>query len=402
MKKTALLGMFLFCVLTFGCSKDTTLYNKKVAIVDTGSVTFNGTSALQTVKEMKTGWNLGNTMDATASDSLSSETSWGQPKTTKEMIDVLAATGMKTIRIPTSWHNHIIDKKYTIDPTWMKRVKEIVDWAIANDMYVILNSHHDCWESPTAMPPCQGYYPNPTNQEESIRYLTNVWSQICLAFNNGYDEHLIFETMNEPRLRGTSTEWWNDKNSQEYRDAAECLNKQNQVVVDTIRKSGGNNQKRYIMVPGLRAAVDSILASEFKLPEDDEPGKLIVSVHIYDPYDFAMNGKGPTEFVERFKSSLILTFKSLNTFYVARGIPVVIGEYGATNKNNPEARVEWFQFFIKNTRKYGITACLWDNGSFQPSNKDGERFGFYNRRKRQWQFPEIHDAILDAANSEGK
>ena len=220
-----------------------------------------------------------------------------------------------------------------------------------------------------------------------------MWAQIALAFNNGYDEHLIFETMNEPRLRGTDTEWWNDRNSKEYEDAADCLNKENQAVVDTIRKSGGNNQKRYIMVPGLRAAIDSALAQEFKLPVDDEPGKLILSVHMYDPYDFAMNAKGPVKFEDRFKKTLVMSFKSLNTFYISKGIPVVIGEYGATNKNNLEDRVEWFKFFIKNSRKYGMTACLWDNGVFDGSNKDGEKFGFFNRRTLKWQFPEILEAI---------
>ena len=393
MRKSILFVMLILFAFTSCKEKDGTVFNKKVAVVDTGSVTFNGVSAMQTVKDMKTGWNLGNTMDAIGASGMGSETSWGMPRTTKAMIDTLAASGIKTIRIPTSWSLHLIDQNYTIDPTWMARVKDIVDWAIENDMYVILNSHHDCWEKPSAIPYGKGYYPNPENLEESLRFLTNVWAQICLAFNNGYDEHLIFETMNEPRLRGTDTEWWNDRNSKEYEDAADCLNKENQAVVDIIRKSGGNNQKRYIMVPGLRAAIDSALAQEFKLPVDDEPGKLILSVHMYDPFDFAMNAKGPVKFEDRFKKTLVMSFKSLNTFYVSKDIPVVIGEYGATNKNNLEDRVEWFKFFIKNSRKYGMTACLWDNGVFDGSNKDGEKFGFFNRRTLKWQFPEILEAI---------
>ena len=101
---------------------------------------------------MKTGWNLGNTFDAIGSGGMASETSWGQPLTTKAMIDGLAASGIKTIRIPVSWNNHITDRRtYTIHPDWMARVKEVVDWAIANDMYVIINSHHDNYEKPSAM-----------------------------------------------------------------------------------------------------------------------------------------------------------------------------------------------------------------------------------------------------------
>lgn len=400
MKKTILLGLVLVCALITGCSKSSTVFKKKTAVVDKGSVTFNGVSSIKTVKDMKTGWNLGNTLDAIAKDTLASETSWSQPLTTKAMIDGLAASGIKTIRIPTSWHNHIIDDRYTIDPEWMARVKEIVDWAISADMYVILNSHHDCWENSLAMTPCQGYYPNPVNLEESKLFLENVWAQICLAFNNGYDEHLIFETMNEPRLRGTNNEWWNDRSTKQYTDAADCLNQLNQTALDTIRKSGGNNQKRYVMIPGLRAACDSVFAPEFKMPTDDEEGKLILSVHMYEPYAFAMDGAGVTDFTLEHKKALVSTFRSLNFTYIAKGIPVVIGEYGATNKNNLEDRVEWFNYFIKNSRKYGITACLWDNGQYKPSNKEGERFGFYNRDTCKWYFPEIQQAILSALEEE--
>lgn len=396
-KKHLFFGILFLFVFNFVFAQDFALeFNTEKVIKDSGSKTFNGISALQTVKDMKTGWNLGNTLDANSSKSLSSETSWSQPLTTKEMIDTLAKTGIKTIRIPTSWANHIIDKNYTIDPKWMTRVKTIVDWAIENDMYVILNSHHDCYDKPTAMKKCSGYYPNSTNYEESARYLTNIWTQIGTAFNNGYDEHLVFETMNEPRLRGTNNEWWNDVYSQTYKDAAESLNKLNQVALNAIRATGGNNQKRYVMIPGLRAAVDSAIAKEFRLPEDDEDGKLIISVHMYDPYDFAMQGDGPKDFKPRHQSALESTFDRLNEYFVSKGIPVIIGEYGATNKGNTEERVKWFKFFLSYTRKYGITCVLWDNGGFDASTRQGEKFGFFDRRALKWKFPEIIDAINES------
>lgn len=102
--------------------------------------------ATQIVTMMKFGWNLGNTLDALGGSwkkGLNTQTAWGQPLTTKEMIDGLAKSGVKTIRIPVSWSEHVIDKYYTIDPKWMARVKEIVTWAYENDMFIILNSHHD-------------------------------------------------------------------------------------------------------------------------------------------------------------------------------------------------------------------------------------------------------------------
>ncbi|MCR5188745.1 MAG: glycoside hydrolase family 5 protein [Treponema sp.] len=394
--KRLLLSLGVTFVLTGALFAAKPVFNSKNAVKDTGKKSFNSNSALETVNNMKTGWNLGNTFDATNGKDLYSETSWGQPKTTKKMIDTLAASGIKTIRIPVSWHNHLIDKNYTIDPEWMKRVKEVVDWAIAADMYVIINSHHDCWSRPSKMPYGKGYYPNTVNYEESERFLTNVWSQICLAFNKGYDEHLVFETMNEPRLCGTSHEWWFDKNAKECQDAAATLNKLNQVTLDTIRASKGNNTKRFVMIPGLQASPDSAFAAEFKMPDDGKNGtsRLILSAHMYSPYKFAMESPGVREFTPQLQNELTYAFKRLNDNFVKKGYAVVIGEYGATNKDNLEERVKWFHAFLKYTRQYGITSCLWDNGTWEVSGTDyNEHFGYFDRRAGKWFFPEILKAI---------
>lgn len=378
-------------------AKDNSLtYNTEKAIVDKGSVKFEDIGAKETVSRMITGWNLGNTLDANNGShaGLSSETCWSQPKTTKEMIDGLAKSGIKTIRIPVSWSNHIIDKNYTIDPKWMSRVKEIVDWAIENEMYVILNSHHDVYHSNTQMPYGKGYYPSSKNYDESTAFLKNLWAQISLAFNNGYDEHLIFETLNEPRLRGTNQEWWFDSSKNESIDAAKVLNNFNQLIVDTIRSSKGNNSKRCIMVPGLAASPSSALAKEFVIPKDKKENHIIISVHMYTPYSFAMESPGQTVFSERLKNELAQNIISLDKKFVQNGYPVVIGEYGATNKNNLEERVKWFEFFNNFARKHGMVAVLWDNGAYQVTGQDyNEKYGFYNRRNQTWYFPEILEAI---------
>lgn len=393
----AAIAMFALTLCT-GCSK--TQFSSKKAVKDSGKVAFNDVNGFDLVLDMQNGWNLGNTMDAIGSGGLNSETSWSQPKTTKAMIEGLAASGIKTIRIPTSWAKHIVDKNYTIDPEWMARVKEIVDWAIGADMYVILNTHHDNWDSPEAMNGIKGYYPNTENLEESKRFIENVWAQISLAFNNGYDEKLIFETMNEPRLRGTANEWWNDKNSSEYYDASDCLNELNQLALNTIRKSGGNNKKRFVMIPALCASVDSALTDEFKMPDDlaefGEDPHLILSVHMYSPYDFAMGTPGGKAFTNRHKIELASTFNKLEDKMVRYGYPVVIGEYGATNKGNLEDRIAWFEYFNTTARSHGYTAVLWDNGQYDPNENEGERFGFYNRNNQSWYFPEILEAIVES------
>lgn len=374
-------------------------FDSSKAVVDTGSKEFSGITVMEAVKDMTAGWNLGNTLDATGSgNSVNSEMSWGQPKTTQKMIKDLAASGIKTIRIPISWANHMDKKDYTVNPAWMTRVKEIVDWAIEEDMYVIINAHHDNGESAAKLNQACGYYPNTTNYAESERFLVNVWTQVSLAFNNGYDEHLVFETMNEPRLKNTANEWWFDANNEKCQDAAESLNKLNQACVDAIRATGGNNQKRFISVPGLQASPDSALAGAFHMPQDDEPGKIILSVHMYTPYSFAMESPGAVHYTAAHKAELTKMFSRLNANFVEKGYPVIVGEYGATNKDNLEDRVNWFTDFITISRQYGMTCCLWDNGVWELNGKDySEHYGFYNRLEGTWYFPEILDAIISSA-----
>lgn len=372
-------------------AKPPKLYDAAKVLKDEGSIEFKGVSAAQTVIDMKNGWNLGNTLDAPG------ETQWGQPLTTKAMIDTLAASGIKSIRIPVSWNIHM-DSNYTVNQNWMKRVKEIVDWAIQDDMYVILNCHHDNYSNPAKMPKGHGYYPNKTNYVESAKFVYNLWSQIATSFNNGYDEHLVFEVLNEPRLAGTGHEWWFDQNASECREAAEILNKLNQFALDAIRETGGNNQKRYVMIPAHAASVDSAMASAFKMPNDDEPGKLILSAHAYSPYTFAMQTPGAKSFTPAMKNELSGTFKRLNEKFVANGYPVIIGEYGATNKDNLEERVKWFEYFLTESRKYGITCYVWDNGASEANPNQGEKFGYFDRKNLKWFFPEILDTIVKSTN----
>lgn len=406
MKKTNLLILATALLFASACSvapkvpAPETQFDKSQALVDSESKSMSSASSAEIIKAMTTGWNLGNTFDATGTKNVRSEMSWGQPRTTKAMIEALAASGIKSIRIPISWHNHLIDKNYTIDPKWMTRVKEVVDWAIGADMYVIINSHHDCNNSPSAMRAGNGYYPNTTNYEESKRFLENIWTQIGMAFNNGYDEHLIFETMNEPRLCGTGHEWWFDPYAKECQDAAENLNKLNQDTLNAIRATGGNNEKRLVACPGLQASPDSALADEFKMPEDIVKERLIVSVHMYSPYNFAMESPGATKYTKQMKNSNALTFKRLNDKFVSKGYPVYVGEYGATNKNNLEDRVAWFTDFISDSGNYGIPCFLWDNGVWEVKGKDyNEHYGYYNRNEQTWFFLEILDAIVAASKN---
>lgn len=362
--------------------------------------------ATQIVTMMKFGWNLGNTLDALGGSwkkGLNTQTAWGQPLTTKEMIDGLAKSGVKTIRIPVSWSEHVIDKYYTIDPKWMARVKEIVTWAYENDMFIILNSHHDNFDQNKKIPAGKGvYYPSEENYEESKKFLTCLWKQISSHFID-FDYHLIFETLNEPRPRGTSNEWWYDQNSPVCKKYMGTLNKLNQDIVNTIRASGGNNTHRVIMVPSLAASPDAALSKDFRIPTDTVENRLAISVHMYTPYNFAMASPGDIKFTEAHQKELSTIFRKLYNKFVSAGTPVVIGEMGATNKNNLQDRINWFNFFITEARKNSIyTCCLWDNGVWEINEKDpkdkiySEHYGYYNRTKQTWYFPELIKTAIKA------
>ena len=379
------------------------IFNKESALKDDGQKSFGTITSFELTSAMGTGWNLGNTFDATGSTGLVSELSWGQPLTEKAMIDGLAASGIKTLRIPISWNNHITDKRtYTIHTEWMQRIKEVVDWAIEDGMYVIINSHHDNYEKPSAMLRAHGYYPNEINLVESQRFLYNVWGQIATAFNNGYDEHLIFETMNEPRPAGTPCEWWFNGDTRCI-EAAQCLNKLNQTALDAIRSTGGNNAKRFVMCPALQASENAASAYAFKMPQDIEQGRLILSIHAYTPYSFAMESPGARSFTDDHKSELNTMFSKLKKKFIDNGYPVVIGEYGATNKDNLAERIAWFDYYVSTAHSLGIPCILWDNGVWQVrQDKNGnpdynEGYGYYNRTNQKWYFPEILKTIVNAS-----
>ncbi len=367
----------------------------KVAKMTTSKIPDN--DAMKFVRDVEVGWNLGNTFDACdcssyVSNELDYESAWCGVKTTKELISEIKNAGFKSIRIPVSWHEHV-DANYNISEAWLSRVEEVVGWAYDEGMYVILNIHHDNDENHE--------YPSYAKLDQSKKYLTAIWRQLADRFAD-YDEHLIFETMNEPRLVGTDVEWWIDEESEIGLEALDCINQLNQAIVDTIRDNGkGYNKTRYIMTPGYCASPNFALSDAFKLPDDskaDAENRIIVSVHAYTPYNFALNqnkndgatdnfsisGKKGTDDIDWFMSSLYNKF-------VLKGIPVIIGEFGALDKNNLNARMEFTAYYIATARHYGMSAFVWDNNAYLT---DGENFRLIDRSNCGWVFPEIVDQMM--------
>lgn len=289
------------------------------------------------------------------------------------------------------------DFDYDIDSKWMNRVKQIVDWAYEEDMYVIMNIHHDNCAKDN-FEKTIGFYPSEECKDESIKYITRVWEQVSETFKD-YDEKLVFEILNEPRLQDDEHEWNYNSSCSTCKEAMNSLNEFNQKALDTIRASGGNNATRLVMIPSIAASPNAAFNSDFKLPEDSAENALALSVHMYTPYNFAMAAPGDSIFTNSHKNDLDWHFSELNKLYVSKGIPVVIGEMGATNKDNLKDREAWFEYFNNGARKYGMTACVWDNGSANPSKTKGERYGYYNRTKQEWYFPTLMEKAIAASKN---
>lgn len=329
-------------------------------------------SAWELVKEIKTGWNLGNTLDAIGNNTVEAETYWQKDITTKSMIDFLADGGFDLIRIPVSWGEHM-DEDYNVDPEWMARVHEIVDYAVDNDMYIILNTHHEEW-----------YFPTAENKEQDIEQLTALWSQIAEEFKN-YDEHLIFEGLNEPRLRGTASEWTGGTKA-----SRDIVNEYEQAFYNTVRASGGNNDKRMLMLTGYAASSQRNCLSAIWIPEDDD--RIIISVHGYIPYSFALDTKGTDQFDDSNKGQIDSFFGDLAQLFYVNEIPVIVGEYGSVNKFNDEERVEWVTYYLEAAKQLGYPCVWWDNNAVAGN---GENFGILGRSQpHEWRFPELVDAIM--------
>ena len=337
---------------------------------------------------MTVGWNLGNTFDATSGGWFTNgdpETAWVNTATTKEMIDKIAEAGLNVFRLPITWdtgegvYRRVGDAPdYTLNQDFLQRIGEVIDWGLDNDMYVIINTHHDRWIHLTD-----------SNYDAESDKLAKMWTQIAEYFRN-YGDKLIFEVMNEPLY--TDENWnhdWTGK-PEHYNN----LNKLNQLTVDAIRATGGNNEERFVLVPTYAASSGSAQMKAFVLPDDMHPNKLIASIHAYTPYNFALNtdmslNKWGTNSDKR---ELTKLFADIDKMFISKGIPVIMGEFGAMNKDNEEVRAEWAKHYISGAKQYGIPCIWWDNNHFKG---DGERFGLLDRKALEFPYPLLLQGLID-------
>lgn len=345
-----------------------------------------GKSAWEITQMMGKGWNLGNTFDATGgnkNDVYSQETSWGNPKVTKELIDGVKAAGFTTIRIPVTWYKHIDRSNgYKIDDAFLDRVNQVVDYAFDNGLFVILNLHHENWVNDKNIH---------ENYKEIGKELSAVWNQLADRFAE-YDQHLIFEAMNEPRAVDKDYEW---TGNQACYDAVNYLN---QVFVDSIRGNGkGYNAERGLMIPGYAASSNPSVLKSIEIPQynSKDAENVIISVHCYSPYNFCLSDNQDSFNPKNTQDTAEITslMSNLKSLFLNKGIPVVIGECGATNtRDNDEARKMWFTYFGDITSEYGIPAVVWDNGA--KGNSGGECHNYFVRKTGEMAYPELLSAFI--------
>lgn len=334
------------------------------------------------LSNINVGWNLGNTLDAWgAGNTVDSETYWANVKTTQEIIDTVKNQGFNAIRIPVTYGEHLGSAPdYKIDPAWLDRIQEIVDYAVNDDMYIIIDTHHET---------NQWLVTDPANSEALNQELSAIWLQVAERFKD-YDEKLIFEGMNEPRTVGSAQEW--NGGTPEERV---LINEMNKSFVDTVRSTGGNNETRVLIICPYGNNCGMKAIRELEIPNDNN---IAVAVHMYTPYVFTYvpNGQKSLETWDGSKKAEIVnTIKLLDETFIQNDVPVIVTEFGAENKGHDEEVVKWLDDYLGFMNKYGIKCFWWDNGFFGEGN---ENFAILERPTLTFRRKEVADELVKLGN----
>ena len=334
----------------------------------------------------RSGINLGNSLDCFDDKitGLAIEMAWMNPYTTREMIDMYAKAGFDILRVPVTWSSHMGPApEWTVDPAWMARVKEIVDWGLEAGMTVMLNTHHDFdW----------------MRQELSLlvdwlpRY-RSLWQQIAREFEN-YGDELILQGSNEPNLMGGENCAWGSGT----RNVRAAINVMNHTFVRTVREMGGNNATRWLAIPNLAARPFPDCMKDMIMPKDD---KLIYTIHSYVPdrFVFQRNDQKDTAiFDEKARDEVREMFEDIKHWAVPHGLPIMMTEWGAVAKRLPNGllndaeRIEFSKEFLKCANEMDIPCVWWDNNYLE---RRDESFALFDRETLTCFSPELVQTLID-------
>jgi endoglucanase len=353
---------------------------RKITVTQTGSLypiynlspkapdtTGMSSTAVQLAAKMHLGINFGNTMVSPV------EGEWNS-KITESYVKFVKQIGFNAVRLSTGWvWGHLSDpEKMKIDPVWLNRVKEVVGWCVANDMYVMLNAHADL-----------GWLENNVNaaKKDSVNAKQKaLWEQIATAMRD-FDEHLIFAGTNEPAVDNA--------------EQMAVLDSYHQTFVNAVRSTGGRNSYRVLVVQGPKTNGALTYDLMNTLPTDKVPNKLMVEIHNYTPATFTIVldgdvswgnmvyywGKGNLSTIEPERNAtsgeeeIVDEFQKMKQKFIDKGIPVVLGEYASwrrtaglgkpipkdTDMHNKSVEY-WATYVTKQAKAHGLLPFWWEIG----------------------------------------
>ncbi|MEU0248608.1 cellulase family glycosylhydrolase [Streptomyces sp. NPDC006235] len=314
--------------------------------------------AMDAVAAMQPSWNLGNTLDA-----IPDETSWGNPKATRELFKTIRAQGFRSVRIPVTWSAHqSATAPYAVDDAYMNRVKQVVDWAQAENLYVVLNVHHDSWQWISKIS---------TDHDNVLARFDALWTQISAAFRDE-PRTLLFESVNEPSFEKATAA-----------QKTQLMDELNTSFHKIVRASGGGNKGRLLVLTTQGGTPSQDLMDDlYTTIKSLNDRQLVATVHYYSWYPFSVNVAGGTHYDAAAQNDLNDAFARMRDTFVARGIPVYVGEYGLLGypDHNHPSRVErgealkYFEHFGYTARLVGVTTALWDPGTWAYLNRETQKW----------------------------
>ena len=347
---------------------------------------------------MGPGWNLGNQMEQSNcmgnwKTVTECETSAGNPVATQTTFDGLKSYGINTVRVPVAWSNFIsTDGTYTLNEELMNRVEEIINYALNDEMYVIINIHWDGgWWGRFGAEPLDAE--NTPIRDEAWKKYEAIWTQIANRYKE-YSDRLIFEGANEELSGRLNDDYQHPEKGQQNQtgvlgkdanDIYKLVNQINQKFVDIVRSTGGNNTYRHLLIPGTgnescviggydtdSYQTDGTMDARYKMPTDlEENGvsKLSVSVHYYDPTDYGISATSTTPWGYRDSWGTAADYKYMENLmgrlraFTDKGYGVIIGECGCV-KGYKDNVIDYLTALYTNAQDIGCCAVLWDEGHY--------------------------------------